>query len=83
LFGLSLSSAAWLRTWFWSPSSPLRRRLAPSFSTLPDEERTGAIGELYKDDKLRTFAELMFDLEEEPAARALVVGELRRLAQQS
>lgn len=41
----------------------------------------GAIGELYKDEKLRTFAELMIDLEQEPAARALVVGELRRLSE--
>ena len=57
------------------------RAFALEVATLSDEERPGAIGELYKDDKLRSFAELLIDLEEEPAARALVVDELRRLAQ--
>lgn len=53
------------------------RAFALEVATVPDEERPGAIGELYKDEELRTFAELMIDLEQEPAARALVVGELR------
>jgi hypothetical protein len=57
------------------------RAFALEVATVPDEERPGAIGELYKDEKLRTFAELMIDLEQEPAARALVVGELRRLSE--
>jgi len=54
------------------------RAFALEVATVPDEERAGAIGELYKDEKLRTFGELMIDLEQEPAAWALVVGELRR-----
>jgi hypothetical protein len=57
------------------------RAFALEVATVPDEERPGAIGELYKDEKLRTFAELMIDLEQEPAARALVLGELRRLSE--
>lgn len=59
------------------------RAIALEVASLPDEERPGAIGELYKEEKLRTFAEMMIDLEAEPAARALVDGELRHLSQVS
>ncbi len=44
---------------------------------LPDFDRAGRIGEFYGHPETRTFAELLIDLEEDPGARALVVGMLR------
>ena len=40
-------------------------------------QRARWIGELYADERARGFAELLIDLEEDPAARAFVVGVLR------
>ena len=45
--------------------------------TLSDFDRAGRIGEFYANPKTRTFAELLIDCEEDPAARAFVVGVLR------
>jgi hypothetical protein len=42
-------------------------------------ERARRIGELWADDQFRPIAELLIDLEAEPAARALIVGGLREL----
>ena len=42
-----------------------------------DAERARRIGELHADERSRGFAELLIDLEEDPAARAFVVGVLR------
>lgn len=50
--------------------------------TAPDAERAAAIGRLYRSGKAPALAELLIDLEEEPAAKALVVGELRRLSRE-
>lgn len=47
--------------------------------TLPDAERARRIGELYADEQSRSFAEVLIDLEEDPAARAFVVGMLREM----
>lgn len=45
--------------------------------TLPDYDRAGRIGEFYGNPKTRTFAELLIDAEEDPAARAALVRMLR------
>jgi hypothetical protein len=44
---------------------------------LPEHDRAGRIGEFYLNPRTRTFAQLMIDLEEDPYARAVVLGELR------
>jgi len=44
---------------------------------LPEFERAGRIGEFYGDSRMRTFAQLLIDLEEDRVARAVVVGMLR------
>jgi hypothetical protein len=41
---------------------------------LPDFERADRIGEFWGHSETRTFGELLIDLEEEPAARAVVFG---------
>ncbi len=46
---------------------------------LPEPDRARRIGEIHADQRSRSFAELPIDLEEDPAAQALVVGELREL----
>lgn len=48
--------------------------------TLPDEARARRIGELYADERSRSFAEVLIDCEEDPAARATLVGMLRETA---
>jgi hypothetical protein len=48
---------------------------------LPDIERSARIGELHRNPKTRALAELLIDLEEDRAARALVVGMLREADQ--
>jgi len=37
------------------------------------------IGELYADERSRSFAEVLIDAEEDPGARAFVVGMLREM----
>jgi hypothetical protein len=44
---------------------------------LPDFDRAGMIGEYWGDPRTRTFGEFLIDLEEDRAARAVVVGMLR------
>ena len=44
---------------------------------LPEHERACRIGQFYGDPRTLTFARLLFDLEESPHARAVVLGELR------
>jgi hypothetical protein len=53
--------------------------------TIPrdDADRARRIGELYADDRSRSFPEFLIDLEEEPAARALVVGTPREFERAS
>ncbi len=48
---------------------------------LPEIERAARIGEFHSNPKTRAVAELLIDLEEERAARALVVGMLREADQ--
>jgi hypothetical protein len=60
------------------PSPSRSVRAAPNL-TLPDDERAQAIGEMFQEGITPNLAELLIDLEEEPALRALVVRELRRL----
>ena len=57
---------------------PARRDLL-RILTLPDAERAEEIGAMYCDGRFVSLAELVIDLEAEPAARVLVVGELREL----
>lgn len=44
---------------------------------LPDFYRAARIGEFYSNSRTRTFADLLIDLEEDRAARAIVVGMLQ------
>jgi hypothetical protein len=44
---------------------------------LPDFERADRIGEFWASPETRTFGELLIDLEEDKAARAVVFGLLR------
>ncbi len=44
---------------------------------MPDDDRAAAIGRLYQDPGLIGLAELLIDLEEEPAIRKLVAAEPR------
>jgi hypothetical protein len=46
---------------------------------LPDFERADRIGEFWGHPKTRTFGELLIDLEEDKAARAVVFGLLREM----
>lgn len=48
---------------------------------LPDIERAARIGEFHRNPKTRALAVLLIDLEEDPAASALVVGMLREADQ--
>jgi hypothetical protein len=44
---------------------------------LPDFDRADRIGEFWASPETRTFGELLIDLEEDKAARAVIVGLLR------
>jgi hypothetical protein len=44
---------------------------------LPDFDRAGRIDDFWMNPRTRSFAELLIDLEEDRAARAVVVGMLR------
>jgi hypothetical protein len=46
---------------------------------LPDFDRADAIGSYWGNPKTRTFGELLIDLEEDRAARAVVFGLLREM----
>jgi hypothetical protein len=46
---------------------------------LPDFERADRIGEFWGHPDTRTFGELLIDLEEDKAARAVVFGLLREM----
>jgi hypothetical protein len=46
--------------------------------TFPDEERAQAIGEISQDGRMPGLAELLIDLETDPAMRLTVERELRR-----
>jgi hypothetical protein len=46
---------------------------------LPDFDRADRIGEFWGYPETRTFGELLIDLEEEPAAKAVVWGLLREM----
>ena len=45
--------------------------------TLPDFDRADAIGSYWGNPKIRTFAELLIDCEEDQTLRAVLVGILR------
>lgn len=47
--------------------------------SLGDDDRAIRIGTFYTLPELRPMAEMLIDLENAPAARALVVGELKRM----
>jgi hypothetical protein len=53
------------------------RSLMLEVLTLPDAERARRIGKLHVDECSRAFAEVLIDLEEDPAARAFFVGMLK------
>jgi hypothetical protein len=44
---------------------------------LPDFERADAIGEYFQDPRMRSFADLLIDAEEDRYVRAVLVGMLR------
>jgi hypothetical protein len=48
---------------------------------LPDFDRADAIGTFWGNPETRTFGELLIDLEEDRAARAVVFGLLREMEQ--
>jgi hypothetical protein len=48
---------------------------------LPDDERAADLGTLFHDGRLWPLAELLIDLEDEPALRKLTAAELREMAQ--
>lgn len=58
---------------------PRVRSLMLEVLTLPDAERARGIGELHAEERSRGFAEVLIDLEEDPAARAFVVGMLQEI----
>ena len=60
-------------------SPDVRLLLLRILTNRDDAQRAAAIGELYADERSRLFAELLIDLEREPAARAVIVGFLRGL----
>jgi hypothetical protein len=62
-----------LNAFGWAARAELLRVLI-----LPDIERAARIGEFHRNPKTRVLAELLIDLEEDRAARALVVGMLRQ-----
>jgi hypothetical protein len=47
---------------------------------LPDDERAADLGTLFHDGRLWPLAELLIDLEDEPALRKLTTAELREMA---
>jgi hypothetical protein len=49
---------------------------------LTSEERAEEIGKLYANVRLQTTAELLMDVEDDPAARAIVMAELRTMGRQ-
>ena len=51
--------------------------------TLPDEDRATRIGTFYALPQLRTMAELLINLEDDPASRAIVTTELRIMKRQA
>lgn len=53
---------------------PVRAVLLDVLTIGNDAERARRIGAFYADERSRGFAELLIDLEVEPAARAFVVG---------
>jgi hypothetical protein len=53
--------------------------LALRVLTMPQQDRARASGELWADERCRTFAELLMDLEEDPAARGVLLGVLRTM----
>ena len=53
------------------------RSLMLEVLALPDAERVRRIGKLHADERSRDFAEVLIDLEEDPAARAFFVGMLK------
>jgi hypothetical protein len=70
-----------LRRDSWLVSRPSRRPLAPSSSTSsgPRLRPRDAISEFWGHPEKRTFGELLIDLEEEPAAKAVIGGLLREM----
>ncbi len=56
---------------------PTSRALLLEVLTLPEVERGHAIGGLHQDGRFASLAELLIDLEEDSAARALVAGKMR------
>jgi hypothetical protein len=50
--------------------------------TMTNEERALRIGKLYANPRSRTMAELLVDLEDDPAARGIVIAELRTMRRQ-
>jgi hypothetical protein len=51
---------------------PQVRSLMLEVLTLPDADRARRIGELHANERSRGFAEVLIDVEEDPAARAFV-----------
>jgi hypothetical protein len=61
----------------------VRVLLLAVLSIRDDAERARRIGEVHADERSRGVAELFIDLEEDPAARAIVVGMLREADRES
>jgi hypothetical protein len=58
---------------------PARRAELLHVLRLPDFDRADAIGEFWASPETRTFGELLIDLKEDKAARAVVFGLLREM----
>jgi len=63
----------------WTPLGPAPRAELLHVLILPDFERPERIGEFWSHPKTRTFGELLIDLEEDKAARAVTFGLLAEM----
>ena len=62
---------------------PIARSQLLSVLTMTAEARATRIGALYARPKMRAMADILIDLEEDPAARGVVIAQLRQMERES